>query len=241
MSGRRGSRVLYGGSRGDTGTVRFAANFSGRHVSPSTMFQRVRLIGILACMALLSMAGSGCSRQDPWHNTDVTGSLPRLAFDMVRAGDGRDVTGADYRGKVTLLYFGYTFCPDVCPLTLANTARVLRALGPDANMVRVLFVTVDPDRDTLPVLRQYARAFAPQVDGLRGDPDALAALARRYRVAYSVKPAAPGQAYEVTHGSGIYVFDEKGSTRLLVSSLSTGHPDVAGTAQDLRRLIRSGA
>jgi protein SCO1/2 len=191
-------------------------------------------------MAALALASAGCTRPNRWHNTDVTGSLPQLSFDMVRAGDGRQVTGADYRGKVVLLYFGYTYCPDVCPLTLANVAKVLRALGPDARAVRVLFVTVDPDRDTLPVLRQYAGAFAPQIDALRGDPDALAALARRYRVAYSVKPASPGQVYEVTHSSGIYAFDRDGMPRLLISSLSTAKPDVAGTAQDLRRLGASG-
>jgi protein SCO1/2 len=202
---------------------------------PSSISRRLRVIGI----AILIMGSASCTGQDHWHNTDVTGSLPELAFDMVRAGDGKPVTGADYRGKVTLLYFGYTYCPDVCPMTMANAGRVLRALGPDANSVRVLFVTVDPDRDRLPVLKQYARAFAPQVDALRGDPNALAALARRYRVAYSVKPAGPDQAYEVTHSSGIYAFDRKGMPRLLISSLSTGNPDVPGTVQDLRRFVRS--
>jgi len=157
---------------------------------------------------------------------------------MTRAADRKTVTAADYRGKVTLLYFGYSFCPDVCPMTLSNVARVLREIGPRASDIRVLFVTVDPDRDTLAVLKPYAAAFAPQVDGLRGDPDQLAALARRYRVAYSVSPASPGHVYEVTHSSGIYAFDRLGRPRLLISSLSSARPDVTGTAEDLRALLK---
>lgn len=185
-------------------------------------------------MALLILAG--CQRAS-WHNTDIGGSLPKLSLDMVRANDGKAVTASDYRGKVTLLYFGYTYCPDVCPMTLSNVARTVKSLGASASSVRVLFVTVDPSRDTLPVLQRYVAAFGPQVDGLRGDPNDLVALARRYRVAYSVTPAAPGQAYEVTHSSGIYVFDKSGAPRLLVSSLSGDKPDISGTAQDLQRLI----
>jgi protein SCO1/2 len=210
-------------------------DFAKQEISFSSLWQRARL----ASMTLLVLVLASCARQDRWHDTDVTGSLPQLAFDMVRAGDGKPVTGADYSGKVTLLYFGYTYCPDVCPLTLANAGKVLRTLGQDAKPVRLLFVTVDPDRDSLPVLKQYAGAFAPQVDALRGDPNALAALARRYRVAYSVKPAGSEQAYEVTHSSGIYAFDRKGMPRLLITSLSTGSPDVAGVVEDLRRLIKS--
>ncbi len=191
---------------------------------------------LAASLMLMLMLASGCARQAGWHDTAVSG-LPALAFDMTRANDGKPVTAADYRGKVTLLYFGYASCPDVCPMTLANVGQVLRRLGGEAGAVRVLFVTVDPDRDTLPVLRQYVAAFGPRVDGLRGDPDALAALARRYRVAYSVRP---GRDYEVTHSSGIYVFDRDGAARLLVSSLSTRDADVSGAAADLRRLVENG-
>ncbi|HWW64329.1 MAG TPA: SCO family protein [Sphingomonadaceae bacterium] len=190
----------------------------------------------LAAFGLLLLAG--CSHSGHWNDTDISGSVPTLSFSMVRAEDHKAVTGADYRGKVTLLYFGYTFCPDVCPLTLSNVAQVLKRLGPDASRVRLLFVTVDPDRDSLAVLKRYTEAFAPEIDGLRGDADALAALARRYRVAYSVDPHGAGGAYEVTHSSGIYVFDRRGKARLLISSLSTASPDIEGVAADLRRLLR---
>ena len=136
-----------------------------------------------------------------------------------------------------MLYFGYTFCPDVCPATLANVSRILDRLGPEARQVRVLFVTVDPNRDTLPALADYVRNFAPQIEGLRGAPDQLAALARRYRVVYSVRPESKDQPYEVTHSSAIYVFDKSGAARLLVSPLVAANADIAGVAADLSRLI----
>ena len=157
---------------------------------------------------------------------------------MTRATDGKEVSATDFKGKVTLLYFGYTFCPDVCPTTLLNLTIVLKKLGPEADDVRVLFVTVDPNRDTLDVLKQYMQAFAPQTVGLRGSPDQIAALAKRYRVAYSVKPATKGHPYEVTHSSAVYAFDRNGEVRLLVSGLATTNPDLDGFADDLRTLLK---
>lgn len=194
-----------------------------------------RLIG--AGLALMLLAGCGDSAR--WHSIDVSGSLPALAFTMTRAADGKQVTQADYRGRIVLLYFGYTFCPDVCPTTLSNLADALTRIGPDARHVRVLFVTVDPNRDTPRVLAAYVKNFAPQIEGLRGTPDQLAALARRYRVVYSVSPAAEDHPYEVTHSSAIYVFDGSGAARLIIASLSSTHPDIAGTAADLKRLVEA--
>ena len=152
----------------------------------------------------------GCRSGDERSAIDISGNSPPLDFAMTRASDRRRVTEADYRGDIVMLYFGYTFCPDVCPTTLANVAGVLKRLGPDAERVRLLFVTVDPDRDTLPALADYVKNFAPEIDGLRGDADQIASLARRYRIAYSVTPATATHAYEVTHGSAIYVFDAHG-------------------------------
>ena len=168
---------------------------------------------------------------------DVSGSAPALQFTMTRASDGKLVTDADYRGQVVFLYFGYTFCPDVCPTTLVNLAQILGHLGPDAQQVRVLFVTVDPQRDTLAVLAAYVKNFAAQIDGLRGTPDQLASLARRYRLVYSVTPQTKDHPYEVTHASATYVFDKSGAARLLVPSLTSATPDIAGITLDLKRLI----
>lgn len=185
----------------------------------------------------LTLAVAGCDRKTQWHETDISGSLPALSFSMTDAMTGKPVTAVDFRGKVTLLYFGYTMCPDFCPTTLTNLADVLKNLGKQANDVRVLFVTVDPNRDSLPVLKQYVTLFSPQIVGLRGTPDELAAMARRYRVAYSVTPAHGNHPYEVTHSSIVYVFDQNGDARLLVDSMATQKPDVAGTTDDLRTLV----
>lgn len=184
---------------------------------------------------------TGCDQAQKWHAMDVSGSTPALDFTMTRAADGKLVTARDYRGKIVLLYFGYTYCPDVCPTTLANFAEILERLGPDAERVRMLFVTVDPNRDTPKALAEYVKNFAPQIDGLRGTPDQLAALARRYRVVYSVEPETKDHPYEVTHSSAIYVFDSSGAARLLVASLGSTTPDIVGTAADLKRLAGNDA
>jgi protein SCO1 len=179
---------------------------------------------------------ASCGDSAKWHSIDVSGSLPPLSLTMIRASDGKQVTQADYRGRVVLLYFGYTFCPDVCPTTLSNIAEFLTRLGPQAQHIRVLFVTVDPNRDTPAVLAAYVKNFGSQIEGLRGTPDQLAALARRYRVVYSVTPATADHPYEVTHSSAIYVFDGSGAARLIIASLSSTTPDIAGTETDLKRL-----
>jgi len=192
----------------------------------------------VAAFGALGLLG-GCGHGAHWHSIDVSDSSPSLKFAMTRVSDGKPVTEADYRGEVVLLYFGYTFCPDICPTTLSNLDDILGRLGAAGKHIRVLFVTVDPNRDTLPVLAAYVRNFGPKMVGLRGTPDQLAALARRYRIVYSVRPADAQHPYEVTHSSAIYVFDAKGSARLLVPSLASTTPDIAGTAADLKRLVDS--
>ncbi len=192
---------------------------------------------LVAALAVLS----GCKNDQPWHETVLDGALPPLAFQMTRVNDGKVVTKKDYLGKVVLLAFGYTNCPDVCPTTLANLSTVLEDLGPAAKDVRVLFVTVDPTRDTQDSMREFVGYFAPQINGLRGSDAALAALAKRYRMLYFVTPAKGDQPYEVSHGAAVYVFDKTGKSRLLVSSLFTAKPDTKGLEADLRRLLQESA
>jgi protein SCO1/2 len=190
----------------------------------------------LASVAILAvaLALAACSKpQSGWHATDIGGAMPPLGFQITRANDGAAVSASDYRGKVVVLYFGYTHCPDICPTTLANLSAVLDKLGPKAGQVRVLFVTVDPDRDTLALMKGYVNAFAPQIDGLRGTADQLTALARRYRVAFSVAPESAGHAYEVMHSNAVFFFDRDGRARLV----STDTKDVDGTAADVKRLL----
>ena len=174
---------------------------------------------------------------DETHDIAISGAAPSLSFRMQATPDGRTVTQADFRGVVTMLYFGYTFCPDVCPLTLQNALSALTRMDGLARQVRLLFVTVDPARDTIPVLADYAKAFGPEVVGLRGDADALERLTRRYRIAWSVTPSDDPRQYEVTHSAAVYVFDRQLNARFLVPSMASQRPDIDGLATDLGRLV----
>lgn len=175
----------------------------------------------------------GCSsKAQHWALTDISGHLPDLDFALT-SDRGQPVTAKNYDGDVVMMYFGYTHCPDVCPTTLANMAAVMRALGPQANNVRMLFVSVDPARDTPALLHTYVRAFSRRAVGLTGSESAIADVARRYRVAYEdEKPDANGN-YAVTHGSAIYIFDKGGHARLLALTTNS----VAQITRDVRQLL----
>jgi len=182
----------------------------------------MRMLAALALALLLA----GCGRPG-WHMTNISGGSPALDFHFQRASDGAAAGGEQYRGKVVALYFGYTHCPDICPTTLANLTDVAKRVGPD---FQILFVTVDPDRDTRAVLNEYAHAFTPQMEGLYGTANQLADAARRYRVAYSVKAGTP---YEVMHSNAVFFFDKSGKARLVTTDTS----DSAAIAEDVKRLL----
>jgi protein SCO1/2 len=183
------------------------------------ILRRFRLRWLLAICAAILLAA--CASRPNWQLDDVSGHLPDLTFRMT-SDLGKPVTAATYRGKVVVLYFGYTHCPDVCPLTLVHLHTVLQRLGKGADDVRVLFVTVDPTRDTVPVLHQYVTAFDPRVVGLTGSQDEIAKLAKRYRAFYQREtPKTASGEYEVTHSSAIYIFDREGRARLLATPGST--------------------
>lgn len=171
-------------------------------------------LAILAAVLPLLFA---CQAQPQWQLNNVRGHLPDLQFNLTNDLD-QPVTAANYRGKIVMLYFGYTHCPDVCPLTLAHMHQVIQKLGADARDVQFLMVTVDPDRDTPAVLRQYVTTFDPRFVGLTGTQDQIAALAKRYRAFYKREvPKTPSGNYEVDHSSAIYIFDREGHARLLAA------------------------
>lgn len=194
------------------------------------MMKGLRRVGALALCAWLAACGGG---DKPWHATDITGAMPKLQFRMQRANDAAIVSEQNYRGRVVILYFGYTHCPDVCPATLANLSAVLDKLDTQAYDVAVLFVTVDPDRDTQPVLAKYVHGFARQVEGLSGPPNGLLALTRRYRVLSRVTKDSPGHPYTVMHSNSVFFFDRAGSARLVTTSTD----DIAGITEDVKRLL----
>ncbi len=194
--------------------------------------RRFALSLVLAAGALTSLAA--CThRTETWQLTDVTGHLPDLDFKLT-GDDGRPVTGESFKGRTSLVYFGYTHCPDVCPETMGRLMQVLAKLGPDAQKVRILFITVDPARDTPQALRDYVGAFdAQHAEGLTGTDWQIESLAKRYRVAYQMEKRDPNGGYEVTHSSAVYVFDQQGHARLL----ATDHDTPDAIAQDLRRIV----
>lgn len=171
----------------------------------------------------------------PWALRDITGLLPPLAFEL-HDGNGQIRRATDFAGQVVMVYFGYSHCPDICPTTLARLSGAVSGLGADAGRVSILFVSVDPARDTPEVLRRYARAFGPGVVGLSGSPEQLSELAKRYRVTYGLGPADAEGRYEVSHSSGVFIFDRRGRAHLLASSADTE----LDLKTDLKRLLSGG-
>ena len=195
---------------------------------------RLIAVALVASLALACGCDSGPGSKTPFTATDVTGSPMHGDFRLVDQ-DGKERTLADFRGKVVVVAFGFTQCPDICPTTLANLASTMKQLGPDASQVQVLFITVDPKRDTPELLRQYVGAFSPAFIGLTGDPAAVAKVAKDYNMYVAERPGkAPGE-YTVDHATQMYAFDRQGRVRLVIAH---GTP-TAAMASDLRILLNS--
>ncbi|MFD1555661.1 SCO family protein [Paraburkholderia silviterrae] len=194
-----------------------------------------RVVALLTLAAGSALLGACSHPVEPWQLADVSGHLPDLTFALT-ADTGKPITGADLHGNTALVYFGYTHCPDVCPETMARLMQVIAKLGPDAQHVRILFISVDPARDTPQALHAYVSAFdAEHALGLTGTDAQIESLAKRYRVAYQMEKRDPDGSYEVTHSSAVYVFDAQGRARLLATDKDS--PDAI--AHDVRRVIGS--
>ncbi len=170
-----------------------------------------RLLAIVFIAAAL-VGGCGKSEAPKFQLTDVTGASFGSKLELTDH-TGQRRTLADFKGKVVVVFFGFTHCPDVCPATLAELATVARELGPEAQRLQVLFVTVDPERDTLEVLRQYVPSFNPAFLGLYGTLDETLAVAKEFKV-YMHKQPQPGGGYSVDHSAGTFVLDTQGRLRL---------------------------
>ncbi len=194
----------------------------------------IRRTALLAMLALLGL--SACGEPEPeFELRNITGLMPELEFELTRAGDGATVTAQDYRGDVTVVFFGFTNCPDICPTTLARFSAALKQLdGTAADDVRVLFVSVDPKRDTRERLRGYVSAFGPQFTGLRGPLPELRELTKRYRVTFGYGEPDESGYYDVSHSSASFVFDREGEVRLMVR---TDDP-IEAIVHDLRILAQ---
>jgi protein SCO1/2 len=193
----------------------------------------------LALATLFAVAACGKegspSAAPQFHATDITGADfgRRLALPDL---DGRMRTLDDFRGKVTVLFFGYTQCPDVCPTTMAELAEVKKSLGPEGDQVQGVFVTIDPERDTPEVLRNYVASFDPGFVALRGNAEQTAAAAKEFKVFYAKVPGKSPRSYTMDHTAASYVFDKSGRLRLFVR-YGSGSPALAA---DLQALIKAG-
>lgn len=186
---------------------------------------------LILCFCLLLGA---CSPEKPvsFHSTDITGA--EFGRQLALTGhDGKPRSLADYRGKLVVVFFGYTTCPDICPTTLARFADVVKSLGEQGNHVQVLFVTVDPARDTPERLASYVPWFHPSFVGLYGDAAATEATAREFKIFYSKKELEGGVGYVIDHSAGSYVFDVQGRLRLYVKDEVSN----ADLAADLHLLL----
>lgn len=173
-----------------------------------------KLLSLLA-LSILLLGCSEKAKAPSFENTDLTGLAYAQDFALTDH-TGKARTLADFKGKVVLLFFGFTHCPDICPSTMIEVAGVMQELGADADKVQVLFVTLDPERDTQALLAQYVPAFDPRFLGLRGDAQATAKVAKEFKVFYAKAEGKTAQSYTIDHTAGSYVFDRNGKIRLFV-------------------------
>ena len=184
--------------------------------------------------AVLGLLLAACGNEAPkFKSTDITGAEYGKTLALTDH-TGRARRLEDFRGKVVVLFFGFTHCPDICPTTLVEVSNALKTLGADAERVQVLFVTVDPERDTPDALAKYVTAFDPRFLGLRGDAAATQRAAKEFKIYYEKRKA--GDSYSVDHSGQSYVIDAQGRLRLLV------RPDriAEDLPADLLTLLRAG-
>lgn len=186
-----------------------------------------RFWSIIIC----SLALAACDSGPTFKSTDISGVDYGRSLELTDH-NGRVRRLEDFRGKAVVVFFGFTQCPDVCPTTLAEVSAALKTLGPDAERVQVLFVTVDPERDTQDVLAKYVNAFDPRFLGLYGDAAATQRTAKEFKVYYEKRKQ--GDSYTVDHSAQTYVIDPQGRLRLFIR-----HDRIsADLADDLKTLLK---
>ena len=187
---------------------------------------------LVGCVAALLVACGDGTGGKKFFSTDVTGAPWGRGFELTdHTGTRR--TLADFRGKVVMLFFGYTNCPDACPTAMAEMAATVAKLGPDGARVQGVFVTVDPKRDTPDVLAKYVPAFHPAFLGLRGDETETAATAAEFKIFYAAQAPNASGYYTVDHSAGIFALDREGRLRLYMSSGRT----VESMVHDIKLLL----
>ncbi|MBK9363505.1 MAG: SCO family protein [Rubrivivax sp.] len=173
-----------------------------------------RLILTAAAVALLAACDRSATGSKPaFHAIDITGADFAKELNL-RDADGRMRSLADFKGKVTVIFFGFTQCPDVCPTTLAELAQARKLLGANGERVQGVFVSVDPARDTPELLKAYVGSFGSDFVALRGSDEETKAAAKQFKIFYSKVPGKTEDSYTIDHTAGSYVLDAKGQVRL---------------------------
>ena len=186
-------------------------------------------------LAILCVVLTACSPKPEFKNIDITGSTAFGKDFSLLDPDGKVRTLADFKGKVVVMFFGYTQCPDVCPTTLTEMQQVMTLLGPQSDKVQVLFVTVDPERDTAEILKQYVPAFDPRFLGLRpADEAALERVTKDFKIYYKKVPGTKPGSYTMDHTAGSYAFDPEGRLRVYIKHAQG--PETL--AHDLKELLK---
>jgi len=195
----------------------------------------LQAIATLCAGSLLVMGLVACSPKTHFNNIDITGSSAFGKDFSLLDADGKTRTLEDFRGKVVVMFFGYTQCPDVCPTTLTEMEQAMNLLGPQSDKVQVLFVTVDPERDTPAILKQYVPAFDRRFLGLRpADQAALEKVTKDFKIYYKKVPGISPGSYTMDHTAGSYAFDPQGHLRLFIKHAQG--PETL--AQDLKELLK---
>jgi protein SCO1/2 len=186
----------------------------------------------LTFILMLIVSLQSCKQPVHWNASDVAGAMPDLEF-VLTGTEGERVEAHSLRGKPLLLFFGFTNCPHVCPTTLTRLSVLMKKLGADAEDIRVVFVTVDPDRDTPEVMKRYTTAFGPWLIGLTGPDEDLTRLRESYGVYAAMESSDEKGTYNVMHSTVVFGFDANGRVRILISDLDNGD----GIVSDLKQLI----
>lgn len=199
-------------------------------------------LSALAGMLVAALALTACSEPE-WRTNDIRGQFPDLEFRLT-SESGEVITEADMADRIVLLFFGYTSCPDVCPGTLSRLSRVMGQLSPaQREQVRVLFVSVDPKRDSPQRLKRYTAAFGERFIGATAGIERLRKVTSRYYTAFSYgEPDAQGN-YPVSHNGSVFVFDRDGTARLRITANDVGgipSDSAEAITADLRRLLAAG-
>lgn len=197
-----------------------------------------RLLGGAGVVVLALSAGwlTGCGERPPaFSGIDITGADYAQGFDLPDQ-NGQRRTLADFRGKVVVVFFGFTQCPDVCPTSLSELAEAKRLLGSDGERLQGIFISVDPERDTPEIMRAYMASFDPTFLALRATPEELPALAQAFKVYYKKVEGKTATSYTMDHSAGSYVYDTQGRIRLYHRYGSGAQ----ALADDVRRLLGEG-